>query len=478
MTRYVIVGAGPAGMNAVETIRGLDQDGTITLISDESAYSRMALPYFLTGEIPRQQLATGSEATFDKLGVETRFGAKVSAIDPSKKSVALDDGGEVTFDKLLLATGSSPLRPAIPGVDGANVHTLWTVEDAEAVLGAAGDGKPTVVLVGAGFIGLIVLNAMHKRGWDLTLVEREARILPRMVDRRGSDAAEAWLRERGVKVYTGCSVTEISGDARKSLRLSDEQVLEADLVIVSTGIKTNLEFLAGSGVELAADGGVLVDAHCESSVSGVYAAGDIAAGPGAAGGQAIHAIQPTAVDHGRVAGSNMAGSEVTYDGSLAMNILDVAGLHMASFGSWADDADTTEVWAPARPVYRKLVWSGTRIVGAIMIGPVEDTTMLTDVGMVKGLVQAQTDLGESWKKYLHEKPWDLRRPYVASGTATTLLKRSVVGGAARPRSYTHEGRKPPNTRSPYHADMAGTRPEGFEDLPRTPTPGIYKKGEA
>ncbi len=474
MTRYVIVGAGPAGVNAVEAIRRVDGEGAITMISGESAYARMALPYYLAAEIPREQLATGSDEYFAKLGVETRFGTSVTSVDASAKTVELDDGSTLAFDKLLIATGSSPSRAPIPGVDGAKTHTLWTLQDAESVLAEAGDGKPSVVLIGAGFIGLIVLNAMHKRGWDLTLIERETRVLPHMLDRRGADAAEAWLRERGVTVRTGCNVTEISGTDRKKIDMSDGTSIQADMVIVSTGIRPNLDFLAGSGIELSDDGVVLVDEHCESNVAGIYAAGDVAAGPNVLGGAgATHAIQTTAVDHGRIAGANMAGHSVEYDGSLAMNILDVAGLHMASFGEWDGDDDTTEIWAPSRPVYRKMVWRGNRLAGAIILGPVEDTTMLTDVGMLKGLVQAQVDLG-AWKSYLHEKPWDLRRPYVASGTAAILLKRTLEGRPASPRSYTHGDRKPPNQRSPHHADIVDTRPPGFEDLPRTPTPGIYK----
>ncbi len=474
MTKYAIIGAGPAGMNAIETIRRVDSEGTITLVSDEDPYARMALPYYLADDIPREQLATGSDDYFAKLKVETRFGSRVSSLDTGARSLTFDDGESLAFEKLLIATGSSPARAPIPGVDGANVHTLWTRADADAVLAGAGGDKPSVVLIGAGFIGLIVLNAMYKRGWRLTLIERETRILPRMLDRRGADAAEAWMRDRDIAVHTGCNVTEISGDERKRLALSNGTVIEADQVIVSTGIRPNLEFLDGADIERSADGVLLVDAHCESSVPGIYAAGDVAAGPNVLGGvKATHAIQTTAVDHGRVAGANMAGAEVEYDGSLAMNILDVAGLHMASFGEWSDDSDVTEVWAPARPVYRKLVWRGNRLAGAILIGPIEDTTMLTDVGMVKGLVQAQTDLA-SWKSYLQEKPWDLRRPYVASGTAAALLKRTVEGRPATPRGYTHEGRQPPNQRSPYHSDLVDTRPEGFENLPRTPTPGIYK----
>jgi NAD(P)H-nitrite reductase large subunit len=474
MTRYVILGAGPAGLNAIEAIRRTDSAGPITLVSGEPAYARMALPYFVAGEIPRQQLATGSDEYFERLSVDARFGVTATSLDEKKHSVGLDDGSTLEFDKLLIATGSSPSHPPIPGSDGTHVHSLWTVADADAVLAAAPKGTPSAVLVGAGFIGLIVLNAMHKRGWKLTLIEREGRILPRMLDRKAADAAEAWLRERGIDVYTGVSTTEITGKKRKALRLSDGQSIESDLVILATGIRPNLAFLNGSDVRV--DGGVVVDQHCESSVPGIYAAGDAAAGPNLLGGPAgVHAIQTTAVDHGRIAGANMAGAARDYPGSLVMNILDLAGLHLASFGRWHEDEDTTVVWAPGRSVYRKLVWDGTRLVGAIVAGPVEDTTMLTDVGMIKGLIQAQTELG-TWKDYLQDKPWDLRRPYVASRTATSLLPQTIESGAARPRGYTHGDRQPSNERSPYHADIVGTRPAGFEDLPRTPTPGIYKKG--
>jgi hypothetical protein len=169
----------------------------------------------------------------------------------------------------------------------------------------------------------------------------------------------------------------------------------------------------------------------------------------------------------------MAGPPRAYAGSLAVNILDVAGLHCASFGRWQETADTTLVWNAARPVYRKLVWDGTRLVGGIILGPVDDTTMLTDVGMLKGLIQSQVDLAE-WKHYLHERPWDLRRAYVASRAASALLDRTTVGTPSQPRGFHFNNLGPRATAGPHHADLVGTRPAAFDSLPRTPTPGIYK----
>jgi NAD(P)H-nitrite reductase large subunit len=299
-----------------------------------------------------------------------------------------------------------------------------------------------------------------------------------MLDRRGAEATEAWLRCRGVRVCTGCSVRDIDGARTKTILLSDGQTLKANLVVLSTGIQPNIAFLNGSPIDVRQ--GIVVDAHMRTNVEGIYAAGDVAQGPDLLGGAAaIHAIQPTAVDHGRIAGANMAGHECRYAGSLLMNILDVAGLHCASFGRWQEDGDTTVVWNAARPVYRKLVWDGGRLVGGIIVGPVEDTTMLTDVGMLKGLIQSQVDLSP-WKSYVDERPWDLRRAYVASGAAAKLLGLTTVGAASAARGFRFKNRAPRTKPSKHHRDLVGTRPQGFDSLPRTPTPGIYKtpvKGE-
>jgi len=472
MPHHVIIGGGPAGINAIETIRQFDSESTITLLSDEPPYARMALPYFLAKEIPQAQLVTGSDKYLAKLRVERRIGARVARVDGKQRIVHLDGGDTIAFDTLLIATGSSPARLPIPGADGPHVHTLWTLQDALGLLESAKGTRPSAVMVGAGFIGLIVLNALHKLGWKLTVVETEGRILPRMLDRRGADAAEAWLRAHGVGVYTGCGVRTIDGARKKTLHLSDGQTLRADMVILSTGIRPNVGFLKGSGVRI--DSGVVIDAHARTNVAGIYAAGDVAQGPDLLGGPStVHAVQPTAVDHGRIAGANMAGQVRAYAGSLRINILDIAGLHCTSFGRWQETADITTVWNAGRPVYRKFVWEGTRLVGGIMLGPVEDTTMLTDVGMLKGLIQARVELG-AWKHYLNERPWDLRRAYVASGAAGRLLAHTTVGAPSVARGFQFTNQRPPSKAGEHHTTLVKTKPRKFDKLPRTPTPGIYK----
>jgi NAD(P)H-nitrite reductase large subunit len=474
MTRHVIIGGGPAGMAAIEAIRTTDTASSITLVSDEPAYSRMVLPYYLAREIPEAHVLIGDQAYFDRQKVEARLGVRVQKVDTQARRLTLSDGNPMPFDTLLIATGSSAQRPPIPGVNQDGVFTFWTLDDARKTI-AKGQGTPEAVLVGAGFIGFIVLNAMAKLGWKLSVVEMEPQVLPRMLDKQGAQAVEGWLRTRGVALHTGAQVREISRatNGKLTLSLSTGASLSADLVILATGIRPNIDFLSGSGVSL--DGGVLVDEWMQTSVPGIYAAGDVAAGPDLLSGKpTVHAIQPTAVDHGRIAGANMAGKGIRYPGSLLMNVLDVVKLHCASFGVWQEAGrEVTTIFNPTRPIYRKYVWENDRLVGAIFVGPIDDVTMLNDVGMAKGLIQAKRPLG-SWAKHVRSHPTDLRRAYVASGVADTLVRQTLLGSAAHDRDYRVNSLKPAPWNKAPHAQLVKSQPAKYTELKPTPTPGIGK----
>ncbi|GIW94126.1 MAG: NADH oxidase [Pirellulaceae bacterium] len=442
MPVHLIVGGGPAATNAVETIRQLDGgDSRIVLVSDEPAHSRMALPYWLAGKITREHTYTGDDAYFSRLGVEARLGRRVTALDVASKRAELDDGTSIEFDNLLLATGASPIRPELPGADLPGVLPMWTLAHAERALQVLdGKAEPRVVLVGAGFIGFIVLNALFKRGCRLAVVEREQQVLPRMLDPMAAHIVEQWLRQRKVDVRCGTTVTQIEAqsDGTKRVFLANGENLTADLVVLAVGIRPNVELARAAGLEI--DPGILVNEKMQTSVPFVYAGGDVAQGPVLGSTKReIHAIQPTAVDHGRVAGANMAGREVRYPGSLAMNVVDVCGLQTASFGRWDSGAEHEMViHNAADKIYRKLVWEGDRIVGAIFIGRAEDMGLLTDVGMVKGMIQTQASLG-IWKNYLEQNPFDIRRAFVGAGIAQRLLQSTLLGMPSRPRGYQPAG---------------------------------------
>ena len=458
-THNVIIGGGPVATNALETIRQFDDGASqITLICDEPAHSRMALPYWLSGQIPREQTHTADDAYYQKLNVDAKIGTRVRSVDPNGNSITLDDGSTLPFDNLLIATGSSPVGLPVPGADLSGVQSLWSLDHTEELLNAtAGNEKPKIVMIGAGFIGFIMLNAMHKKGWELAVVERESHVLPRMLDADAAGIVESWLGSKGIAVHTGTSVQSISeaSDGSKTVDLSEGNRLSADVVIVATGIKANLDLIDGSGIETGE--GILVNDRMQTNFPNIYAGGDAAQGPSLYGPQETHAIQTTAVDHGRVAGANMAGEDVRYPGSLLMNILDVCGLQNASFGDWSDPkAEAITICSPEGHVYRKLLFTGDEITGAIFSGRANDVGMLTDIGMVKGIMQTRTKLGP-WKKFLEENPFDIRRPYIATNVAQQLVKTTLLGRPAQARQFRF-GNAPVKTDvSPSHSIFMSTK---------------------
>jgi NAD(P)H-nitrite reductase large subunit len=458
--RQVIIGGGPAATNALETIREFDGGASkISLICDEPAHSRMALPYWLAKKIPREQTYTADDAYYKKYNVDARIGVRATKIDAQGKSLTLSAGGTLAFDNLLIATGSSPLAPAIPGADLPGVQPMWSLAHTEAAL-KIGDAlpKPRVVLVGAGFIGFIVLNAMFKRGWKLAVVEREKQVLPRMLDDGAAGFVESWLASRGVDVHAGTTVQAIrqTGDGSKVVELAGGKTIAADLVILATGIKANLDLVNGRGINT--DQGILVNDRMQTNFPFIYAGGDVAQGPVLFNDRPeIHAIQPTAVDHGRVAGANMADHEVRYPGSLLMNVVDVCGLQCCSYGNWNDaGAEVMTIANAGGYVYRKLLWRGDAMVGAIFTGRANDMGMLTDVGMVKGILQTQTPLGP-WKNYLADNPFDIRRAYIGAGVAKQLVATTLLGRPTRGRQFQFGGAKPTVPANPAHATFVAAK---------------------
>jgi NAD(P)H-nitrite reductase large subunit len=428
--RHVIVGGGTAGHNAITTIRQEESERSeIVLVSAERPYSRMVLPYYLGRTIAESHVFTATPAKLGRLGVTAHLGHRAAGLDPGAGKLTLDDGTVLEYDDLLIATGSSAVRPPVTGADGAGVHSFWTLEQARGVLAEVGAGSH-VVMVGAGFIAFTILNSILALGAKLTIVEIAPQILPRMIDRQGASLIEAWLRKHGVEIRTGAALTAVDQHAgRRRLRFKEGPDIDADVVIMATGIRTNLEWLKGSGIHV--NRGVVVDDHLRSNVANVYAAGDVAEGRDLVTGQPdVHAIEPTAMEHGRVVGANMAGRDVAYRGSLLMNIVEVCHLDVASFGRWDDPgAELMLAVDPDRPAYRKLLWRGDRLTGAMILGPSEDIWTTNDVGMLKGLVQTGASLGV-WKEQLRRNPFDVKRAYVASHTTRRLLPETVLGRPA------------------------------------------------
>ncbi len=411
---HVIVGAGPAGVIAAETLRRLDRDAKITLVGDEPEppYSRMAIPYLLIDKIKEPGTYLRKDAEHFAARNAEVVHDRVGGVDTKRQTLSLTNGGKLKYDRLLIATGSHPVSPPIPGIDSAGVHPCWTLEDARAIMKLAKPGA-NVVLMGAGFIGCIILEALASRGVNLTVVEMENRMVPRMLDETAGTLLKQWCESKGVRVHTSTKVTAVEA-AKKGLGVSldNGDTLEAALLISATGVRPNTQFLEGSGVDT--DQGILVNAYLQTSVEHVYAAGDVAQGRDFSTGEySVQAIQPTAADHGHIAATNMAGGNtLEHPGSVNMNVLDTLGLVSSSFGLWmgVDGGDSATLTDRDRYRYLNLRFDGDVLVGASALG------LTQHVGVLRGLIQTRTALGR-WKDKLLDDPTRVMEAYLAGTQA-------------------------------------------------------------
>lgn len=373
MRRHVvIVGNGAAAVSALETFRSRDRDSRVTVVSGEScpAYSRVLLPYFLRRTVPYGHLFIRDLAFYRDLGAELVLGRAVERVDVGGRRLELADGGRLSFDGLLLAPGSHPVKPPIPGLEGPEVHHLWRLDEARSLDGLFREGARALVL-GSGFVALQAAWAARQRGLEVTVVELAERILPQVLDAAGADLLHRRMSDAGVEIHTGTRTDGVERDGRGILRVYAEGLspVQADVVIVGTGVRPNDQLLP----ECREPGthGLAVDAGMATAAPGVFAAGDVARGPVAGGGpHQIHALWPTAVEQGRVAGANLAGAGVAYSGSLRANVTSMFGLTVASVGLIFPEEGDVVVSLDGLPgiLYFTVVVRGDVPVGAVALG--------------------------------------------------------------------------------------------------------------
>lgn len=408
--RHVILGAGPAGVIAAETIRKTEPDAGIKLISaePEPPYSRMALPYLLSGKIDENGTHLRNTPGYYATRKIEIIHDRATRVDPEKHSLTLAEAGNIRFDRLLIATGASPIIPAIPGSDLEGVYPCWTLADARNIIARANAGAEAV-LIGAGFIGCILLEALVKRGVRLQVVEMADRMIPRMLNRTAAGLLRQWCENHGVTVHTESKLTAINKDSgRLAVQLENSRTLKSDLVIIAAGVRGNTHFLQGSGIDV--DAGILVNANLRTSAENIYAAGDVCQGRDFSTGQYdVQAIQPTAVEHGRIAALNMCGKGVAHHGNINMNVLDTLGLVSAAFGKWdgSDGGDSAELLDPAHYRYLNLQFQEDVLIGAQAVGLIEH------VGILRGLIQTRLRLGK-WKSRLLHDPTRLMEAYLGA----------------------------------------------------------------
>jgi NAD(P)H-nitrite reductase large subunit len=387
VSKYVIVGASAAGIGAVEAIREVDPVGTITVISEEACpqYSRPMISDFVSGKANLQKMLCREDDFWKKNEVRALTGKKAVSLNVTERTVALDGGDRVAYEKLLIATGGRPFVPKMDGSDRDGVFTFTTFSDAERLAARIDSGvAQKAVVIGAGLIGISVTEALVKRGLKVTLVELQDKILSLLLDPKGSDIVEDVVRKAGVTIITGQSVQRIIGKPDNDsvvggVVLTKGEEVPCDLVIVAIGVVPRTELVAGTDVKT--NRGILVDNFMQTNVPDVYASGDVAEAYDFLMNQnRLLPLWPLAVLEGKVAGYNMTGKKTDYAGGTNMSALKYFGIPIVSVGfANPKENGTYEVLAkhdPAKNVYKKIVLKDNAIVGLTFVNDIERAGIL------------------------------------------------------------------------------------------------------
>ena len=400
---YVIIGNSAAAVGAVESIRTVDKNGSITIISieKEHTYSRPLIAHLVAGEVGEERMPYRPLEFYKSMKVEARLGQKVTRVDFKAQKVILAGGGEVTYDRLLLTTGSKAVFPAVPGRELQGVTAFQTYTEAKAIMEMLRAGKTRAVVLGAGLIGLRAAYGLQKGGADVTIIVRQ-RVLRRVLDAEGSAMVESILKNSGLNVLTGRSVKEITGYAGQvtGVVLDNDESLSCNIVVLATGVAPDLE-LAG---DLQTNHGIVVNQYFQTNYSKVFAAGDVAETYDIPRGTPrVNANWSNAHEQGRIAGLNMAGKPAPYRGSLGMTSISFYGVPVVSLGVFDPEAEPESGYEvkirknPSANIYQKLVFKENRLKGAIFIGD------LGYCGAVKDLISSQMLVGIIKDSILEER---------------------------------------------------------------------------
>jgi len=397
---YLIVGSSHAALSALDAIRTQDMDGSVTVVTQEDTlpYSPTILPYVISGQIDPQRIFLRDKTDLDRSRVTFRKSARVVALDPANRSVTIDSGEILRYEKMLLATGAEPTLPLIPGMKDARCHVLRTLADALQLQTVSRKAKSAIIL-GAGLVGMHAAENLAKAGVQTTIVEALPRLLPGYFDEQASGLVEQVFTEQGIRILPASTVTHVTASGGAcTVSLESGGQLPADLLFVATGVKPRMEYLAGSGID--AGDGIVVDDTMRTSAPGIWAAGDVAeARSFFSGKKQVNATLPNAVEQGRIAGMDMAGDPTAgpFAGGLSMNTFSFFENHSFSLGmSVIPDSEqgfeVDLVFLPTSIQYQKLVFEGDRLVGVSAINA------SLDPGIMWQLIRRKVELGKMKRK--------------------------------------------------------------------------------
>jgi NAD(P)H-nitrite reductase large subunit len=387
MAKYVIVGASAAGIGAVEAIREVDQTGAITVITEEQCaqYSRPMISDLVSGKADAYKMQCREETFFKQHNAEALIGKKVVSLDLTGKTVNFENGEKLSYEKLLLATGGKPFVPKMEGQEKDGVFTFTTIAEAQRLADKIDSiHAKTAVVIGAGLIGISVTEALMKRGLKVTVVELQEKILSLLLDAKASDIVEAKIRAAGVNFATGQSVQKIYGKEGNEAAVGGVITtkgtnIPCDIVVAAIGVIPRTELAVGTA--LKTNRGIVVDNYMQTNVPDVYASGDVAEAYDFILKQnRLLPLWPLAVQEGKVAGFNMAGTKTLYCGGTNMSSLKYFGMPIVSIGNANPKEDPTlEIltkYDPENGVYKKIVLKDNVIVGLTLLGNIERAGLL------------------------------------------------------------------------------------------------------
>jgi NAD(P)H-nitrite reductase large subunit len=419
--KYLIIGNSAGGIGAAEAIREVDRAGRIAIVSEEPypAYSRPLISEYLASSCSVEKMLFRPADFYEKNRIQAILGQKVEQVNIGECTIRLGSGRKISWEKLLLASGGSPIVPQIEGIEWGGVFTFSTLDDAKAIDQYLGHRVERAVVVGGGLIGVSVTEALVKRGLKVTIVEMKERILNTILDEEASALAEERLQQAGVRVVTGRTVANIGsylGDSVTSVTTDDGIPIPCELVIVAIGVQPRTELVASTGIKI--NRGIVVDRYMATSAADIYACGDAAeAYDFIYGENRLTPIWPNAYLGGRVAGFNMAGIPTEYAGGTAMNSLKYFGLAIVSAGMVDPPDNNYEVLTKRREhSYKKVVLKDGLVVGTVFAGDIEKAgivfSLMKDRVNVDGFKQALVadDFGlvslpeELWRPRLEVPP--------------------------------------------------------------------------
>lgn len=366
----VVVGNGMAAARLVDELTKLAQGRyAIAVVGDEPrlAYNRVLLSSVLSGETASHEIELKPASWWRDRGVTLKYGCVATEIDVGRRELKIANEENIVFSKLVIATGSMPLRLSVPGADLAGVHTFRDSRDVDLLLALAAQRK-RVVVVGGGLLGLEAAYGLARGGASVTLVHLMDRLMERQLDPPAAELLKSLVERKGIQVLLNANTARLHGESRvEAIELSDGRRIDADAVIFAAGIRPNIALAKDAGIPV--NRGIVVDDYLQTGAADIFALGECAEHRGTCYGL----VEP-AYEQARVLAQHLAGRAAVYNGSVVATNLKVSGVSVFSAGDFmgADGSETIVLNDARAGTYKKLVIADGRLTGAVLVGDVGD----------------------------------------------------------------------------------------------------------